>query len=584
MPAESFNDVMVDRIDDIRCAKCGQSVKLDNVKPLSSMTCPGCGATIAVPGKIGQFMLTRLMGAGAMGAVFEATDTTLGRRVAVKVMRRQQGDDDQKAMVNFLSEARALAAVNHRNVVQVHTIGQHRGQPYIVMELVNGPTQLEPIVLRREPMDEKRVLEIGKDVAEGLAVAARLKLIHGDIKPGNILLAADGTAKVVDFGLVRRAGKSDDEPVWGTPYYIAPERVRGEPPSMRTDIFSLGATLWHLLVGSPPFTGSTVKEVIAARMAGEAPNLLDARDDVNKATAHVIGRMIALDPSKRYEDYATVIDRLDNALKALEARTIERQSRPSIQPARRVDKAKSGTVKSAKRPGKKKSSGLQLIIFAAIIVLLLGLIGSMVWFANRQADQSGADQPQDTGRIDEDFNGPALGAGWTAVGGGSFDKSGHYVLAVDKANPGPVGLSRSLPDGKVTCDVKLNPILGRGGNMSIAIDAPDGGGLRLTLSHNASLKPVLSGEVRDGATVVKTAVAELPYEPEAMSLRIEWTQQFHEWFVRYRLGPTDPFEQHPLGRVTVSESGDQARTLRMELSGSGGGRMTVGLDAVRIEP
>ena len=576
------NQVTVDRVDRITCAKCGQTIDLTEVKPLSSITCPGCEASTTAPGQIGQFMITSVMGAGAMGAVFAATDTVLGRRVAIKVMRRQEGEDDQKAQLNFLREARALAAVNHRNVVQVHTIGQHKGQTYIVMELVDGQQSLEADVNAHKQLDEKRAMEIGRDVAEGLAIASRMRLIHGDVKPGNILLSSDGTAKVVDFGLVKRTGKSDaDEPVWGTPYYVAPERVKGEPPNAATDIYSLGATLWHLLVGHPPFAGSSVKDVIMARLKNDPPDLAEARPGLSKSTVHVVMKMLARDPAERYTDYDTVIERFETVLKRLEAKTIAQASRPQIQAAKSSTSKREKSVSSRPIPRQAQAAGSRRKTIAINAVSLAVAVGAVVWMLLPSGGSILGDGVHDTG-----FDGPELVPGWSASEGGEFNGQGQFIITAGSSTRAFNSAWCPLPEGGFECELRLNPIdqfETQRGRIVVGFTAANGDGLKLAIMHDQSQRPVLRCVMAvDGATI-KSVDADLPYPPENMALRVRWDAQFREWSVRFGQGAANPVIPHPIGAVVMPGSAGEPTTFSVKVYGAAGlvglsGALKVGLD------
>lgn len=588
------NQVTVDRVDRITCAKCGQTIDLSEVKPLTSITCPGCGATTTAPGKIGQFMITSVMGTGAMGAVFAATDTVLGRRVAIKVMRRQEGADEQKAQLNFLREARALAAVNHRNVVQVHTIGQHKGQTYIVMELVDGQQSLETDVTAGRQLDEKRALQIGRDVAEGLSVASRMRLIHGDVKPGNILLSSDGTAKVVDFGLVQRSGKSDaDEPVWGTPYYVAPERVKGEPPNAATDIYSLGATLWHLLAGRPPFAGTKVKDVIMGRLKNDPPDLTEARPELSKSTVYVVMKMMARDPADRYADYDTVIDRLDTALKRLEAKAIAKASRPEIHAAKLSTTRRERSVSSRPLPRQTSAAKRRQRTLIVNVISLAIAIGAVLWMV-LSGDLSNGVPPIGESMHNTDFDGPKLVEGWSGAEAGQFNGRGQYLLpAGDRAGQSNAA-GCTLPVSGFECDLRLNPIEHfdvQRGRIVIAFTGDGGDGLTLSIMHDDTQRPVLRCEVTADGSVFKSADADLPYTPETMALRVRWAARFREWSVRFGQGAANPVTNHPIGRVAVPASAAAPSAFSVRVYGAAGvsptnpaNRLRAGLDEYSITP
>ena len=241
-------DLICNRVDKMACGHCGKHLDVSSQEPFTVIECPHCGTKQTVPAQLGQFLLVEQLGAGGMGAVYRAVDSALGRFVAIKVMKKALGDDE--ALVeSFLREARAAAALNHPNIVQIYSCGQEKGQPYIVMELVGGG-RLDLMMADGKKVDEVRLLEVALDVSEGLKAANGVGLVHGDIKPANILFDKSGTAKVVDFGLAQFVNRQQEQGgVWGTPYYISPERARGGKADHRSDIYSLGATMFHALTG-----------------------------------------------------------------------------------------------------------------------------------------------------------------------------------------------------------------------------------------------------------------------------------------------------------------------------------------------
>ena len=311
---EGSIEVIADRVEKIACRKCGRHLDISKLPSFSKVECPDCHTKQTVPALLGNFLLLEQLGSGGMGAVYQALDKQLGRYVAIKVMKRSLGDDPQ-FVDNFLREARAAAALNHRNVVQIYSCGQEKGQPYIVMELVSGG-RLDELIAQGNPLDEVKTLEIGVDIAEGLKAANDIGLIHGDIKPANILFDKNGTAKVVDFGLARFVTWQQDRgEVWGTPYYIAPEKARGQKVDHRSDIYSLGATLYHALGAKPPFDGKTATDVVLARLKNPAIGLRVIRPSLQPETADVIARMLEADPFMRYPTYASLLADLREGLR-----------------------------------------------------------------------------------------------------------------------------------------------------------------------------------------------------------------------------------------------------------------------------
>lgn len=354
------SDILWTRLDRMACGKCGVEIDVSHAEPFSTIACPHCGTKQTVPVQLGQFLLVEKLGVGGMGAVYRAMDATLGRFVAIKVMKAEMGEDP--ALVeSFLREARAAAALNHPNIVQIYSCGQEQGQPYIVMELIGGG-RMDQMMENGKKIPEVRLLEISLEVADGLKAANEAGLVHGDIKPANILLDKNGRARITDFGLAMFVNRQQEQGgVWGTPYYISPERARGGKADHRSDIYSLGATMFHALAGKPPFDGHTAADVVVARLKGPPPKLIDVEPSVQQRTSDLIDRMIAADPVHRYPTSASLLadmrDTLENA------------------------RAAHSTEGIAQRKKKKRN---QRIILIVAILALLG-VGFALWQNQRTA-------------------------------------------------------------------------------------------------------------------------------------------------------------------------------------------------------
>ena len=245
-----------------------------------------------------------------MSRVFEAEDETLGRRVALKILNQRYSRDEGR-IEQFRQEALITANVNHPNVIKLYSVGYDQGYFYIAMELVDGGN-LEQRIRREGRVKEADALKIGLEVAEGLRAAQQMGLIHRDVKPANILFTETGTAKVVDFGLaifVDRGGDNSGE-IWATPYYVAPEKVLDNREDYRSDIFSLGATLYHAMTGKPPHKADTdsieqLRMIKCRRVALE-----DSGARFAPRTVHAINRMLAFRPQERCANYDETVDEL----------------------------------------------------------------------------------------------------------------------------------------------------------------------------------------------------------------------------------------------------------------------------------
>lgn len=321
MGSEQAGDILIERFEVIACSKCSQPIDVAAADPFVAIHCPVCGSEMRVPARFANFILLSQLGKGGMGAVYKAYDETLGRTVALKVMQQSIGQD--RAFVEqFLQEARALAAINHPHIVQIYSYGEDNGQPYIVMELVDG-NRLDHLQEKHKALDEAFVLQTAIQVIQGLQAANAAGMTHGDIKPANILYDKAGSAKVADFGLARFKGeKPKPGEVWGTPYYVAPEVVKGQAPNAGSDIYSLGGTLYHVLTGEPPFNCETVTDTVLLRFKEPAPDPRVFKNSVSPKTAAILLRMLEMDPFARYPTYESLLKDVTVAIEPLlEARS-----------------------------------------------------------------------------------------------------------------------------------------------------------------------------------------------------------------------------------------------------------------------
>ena len=299
------------------CPSCGTTVDTTAAEPLARIACPACGKKIRVERTFDHFVLVETLGVGGMGTVYKARDMQLDRFVALKLLRRDLGgEEDHKARLQ--QEARIAAAVNHPYVIQVFDSGTDHGQFYVVMELVDQGS-LDDLMALQPRLPEKRVLEIGIQVAKGLRAAQRRGLIHRDVKPANILFVDEHAAKIGDFGLASSGTQrwGIGGVVWGTPEYVAPERLNNDPEDFRSDIYSLGATLFHAIAGKPPIEASTNSATALLESKQRPLDLQATAPDVSAETAEVLQRMIAADPAQRFSSYDDLVAELERAWRAL---------------------------------------------------------------------------------------------------------------------------------------------------------------------------------------------------------------------------------------------------------------------------
>jgi serine/threonine protein kinase len=253
-----------------------------------------------VPDTIGRFTVTKLLGRGGMGEVYLARDPLIDRLVAIKLIGgEREGDAERRRLVR---EARAAGRLHHPNIVTVFEAGEHEGRSFIAMEYVPGET-VGSLIGRRAPLSLRRRLEMIEGACAGLAHAHREGVIHLDIKPDNLMLADTGIVKVLDFGISRVLQNETLATMHGagTLRYMSPEQIQGKPLDHRSDVFSLGCSLFELVSYAPAFIGST-KEIVTQISSGPVPSLLDVSPNIDRRLDDTLGRAMALDPSERYAD------------------------------------------------------------------------------------------------------------------------------------------------------------------------------------------------------------------------------------------------------------------------------------------
>lgn len=266
----------------------------------------------------GNYRLERELGHGGMGTVYLAQDTGFHRKVALKILKSDLSDDPTFAQ-KFLEEVEVTASLAHPNIIRVYTLGEQDGRLYLVMEHLDQPS-LEGKMEKFGKIPEREVLEIGIGIASALQFAhEETGLIHRDIKPGNILFGRGNIPKLADFGLAAGArsalGQLDE--IWGTPYYVSPERLNREEEDIRSDIYSLGATLYHAMAGRAPFEAGTPEEVAHRHLVDRPPPLRSFHSEAQEQTVHTLDRCLQKGKGQRWPNYQELISQLRDALRRL---------------------------------------------------------------------------------------------------------------------------------------------------------------------------------------------------------------------------------------------------------------------------
>jgi len=292
----------------VTCGRCKSTTFISgDLAPFATEECKKCGHPIMLPVMLRNFKLLTIIASGGMGTVYTAHDVKLEREVALKMVKREMAADPE-IMQAFYREARAGASLNHTNIIHIYSFDEFEGQPYLVMELADQGSldnRIEIEAERRSTVAELDVLDVGIKMASALAAALKHNLLHRDIKPGNILYNHEGEPKLIDFGLVRAAEASNtyEEHVYGTVYYVAPEKIERKGEDFHSDMYSLGATLYHALTGHTPFEAPTPEEIVAAHVHTPLTPPHFVVPAITDLTSAALIRAMAKNPADRFATY-----------------------------------------------------------------------------------------------------------------------------------------------------------------------------------------------------------------------------------------------------------------------------------------
>jgi serine/threonine protein kinase len=328
------------------------------------------------PAALKHYEIVRLLGKGGMGEVYLARDTKLGRDVAVKVLPDALAaslDDLER----FAREARAVAALNHPNIVTIHSVEEAEGVTFITMELVTGKTLSD--LIPRGGLAIDALLTIAIPLADAVSAAHDKSIVHRDLKPGNVMLTQEGRVKVLDFGLAKLAGAPDtgssssdattrritgEDRIVGTTSYMSPEQAAGKPLDGRSDVFSLGVVLYEMATGQRPFTGDSSVSVLSSILKDTPRPVTELNPALPSLLARIIRTCLQKDPERRYQSAKDVCNELQTLKEDLASGEI---AAPTI-----------ATQRSPKR-----SATFATVAIASLTVLLLAAVGYFAWRSSR---------------------------------------------------------------------------------------------------------------------------------------------------------------------------------------------------------
>ncbi len=264
--------------------------------------------------RVGPYLILEKLGEGGMSEVFKGIEPNLERYVAIKIMHRTNMSSPD-VMANFMEEARAIANLRHTNIVPLYSAGEEQGVPYLAMGYIEGQT-LEDWIMAGRALSLDEAMWFMRQAVAALEYAARSNIIHLDVKPANFMVDSENTVMLTDFGLARKqteiaSGAREDE-LQGTPAYASPEHIMQEKPDLRTDMYCLGASLFHLMTGEFPYPGETTEEVCRAHVFSPFPIETLQAHDIPNGWCSVIRKMMEKKPADRFQSYEEITFALDN--------------------------------------------------------------------------------------------------------------------------------------------------------------------------------------------------------------------------------------------------------------------------------
>lgn len=326
-----------------------------------------------------RYLLVQPLGEGGMANVFLAVDSLLNREVAVKILR---GDlsGDAIALLRFQREANAASALSHPNIVEIYDVGEDQGKHFIVMEYVRGRT-LKQLIQQRGAMDKNEAVSVMRQLISAVQVAHKNNIIHRDIKPQNVLIKDDGTAKITDFGIATAQDAvqlTQTDTVMGSVHYLAPELARGESASFQSDIYSMGIVFYELLTGTVPHTGDAPVQIALKHMREDIPSVRENNATIPQSLDNIIIKSTAKNKANRYKTAGEMLDDLNQSLEEKHVNDAKLVFPEDKQNGDTILIPEVSGVREKKRPNFAYAViGIGLTILSGIVITMIIVLGGM---------------------------------------------------------------------------------------------------------------------------------------------------------------------------------------------------------------
>ncbi|MGE5578821.1 MAG: Stk1 family PASTA domain-containing Ser/Thr kinase [Bacillota bacterium] len=476
---------------------------------------------------LNRYKIVEKIGGGGMSVVWKAYDLVLDRHVALKILRPEMSEDED-FIRRFRREAQSVASLSHPNIVNIYDVGEDQGLYFIVMELIGEGETLRDYMKSKGRLPVARALEIAAEICEALSHAHGKRIIHRDIKPQNILLTAEGRAKVADFGIARALGSlstTTRDMVVGSAPYISPEQAKNGLATAKSDLYSLGVVLYEMLSGRQPFAGDSPVAVALQHVEADAPSLRENAPSIPPAVDELVRKAMAKDPLARFQTAEEML----SAIRSVEARLAEGPLRePAAKDAPSGDQ---GDAVVAKTRAKRKPLSLAVKLFLGLMALTLMAVAwagaeFLEWFQNPEVEV-----PDVVGRSQLEGQGLLSNVGLVLkVAGERFDDKAPAGTILSQS---PLGGERAKTGRDVWCTISKGPdyakvpdVRGKVFPLEVDVEFENAGVTRGDVEFlyhpNIPKDRVISQSVPGGLDVAKGTVIDLKVSqgPEPTSAKV----------------------------------------------------------------